>query len=537
MKKGILVNKRYINLPVKNGAQISTVTICKEGKKVREFQIELAEEKPDFWVFCDINELIGQNIEISIADYNGTAHILDIIEQSDVIKDSDNLYQEKLRPQFHFTSKRGWLNDPNGLVYYNGEYHLFYQHNPYGIGWGNMHWGHAVSTDLLHWQELGDALYPDEMGTMYSGSGVVDTHNTTGFKTGDEPPLVVIYTAAGDTSQWSKNKTFTQCLAYSNDKGRTWTKYENNPVLKQISGGNRDPKVFWHEPTQKWVMVLFLDNEDNDFAIFTSSDLKSWTQTDTVKIKDDRECPDLFELPVDGDLNNKKWVYWGANGKYLIGTFDGEKFVAESDTLDSHYGNHSYAAQTWSDIPKEDGRRIQTTWATFDIPQMLFNKYMTFPVELTLKNTDEGIRVFTYPIKEVAKLYNKKHFFENVMLNEDEDLLQDITSELLDINVEIELLSADSITFDIYGVTITYDTKEQKLICLDKSAPIKPVDGKIQLRILVDRTSIEIYGNYGRVIMPMGIIGENDNLKLYSTGGSPKIISLDIYELKSIWDK
>lgn len=533
MKKDILVNSRYLNLPIKNGAQISTITICEEGKKVREFQIELTEEKPDFWVFCDINEFTGQNIEISITDYNGTDKVFDAIDQSDEIKDAEDLYQEKLRPQLHFTSKCGWLNDPNGLVYYDGEYHLFYQHNPYGIGWGNMHWGHAVSTDLLHWQELGDALYPDEMGTMFSGSGVVDIDNTTGFKTGDEPPLIVIYTAAGNTSNWSKDKTFTQCLAYSNDKGRTWTKYENNPVLEQISGGNRDPKVFWHEPTQKWVMALYLDNEDNDFAIFNSSDLKSWTKTDTVKIKDDRECPDLFELAVDGDPHNKKWVYWGAKGKYLIGTFDGEKFVSESDTLDSHHGNHSYAAQTWSDIPKEDGRRIQTTWATFDIPGMPFNKYMTFPVELTLKNTDDGIRLFTYPVKEIEKLHSKKHVFENVMINE--VILEDLDSELLDINTEIELLSADSITIDIYGVTITYDTKDQKLICLDKAAPMKAMDGKIQLRILVDRSSIEIYGNNGRVFMPMGVISENDNLKLYSTGSSTRIISLKISELKSIW--
>jgi sucrose-6-phosphate hydrolase SacC (GH32 family) len=529
MKKSILVEKRYLNLPVKNGAQTSTITISQNSNKTREFEIELAQDNPDFYVFCDLTEFIGQEIEIN----NGTAQVFDVIEQSNVIKDSQDLYQEKLRPQFHFTSKRGWINDPNGLVYFDGEYHLFYQHNPYGIGWGNMHWGHAVSTDLLHWQELGDALYPDEMGTMYSGSGVVDINNTTGFQTCSKPPLVVIYTAAGGNSKWSKDKPYSQCLAYSNDKGRTWTKYENNPVLEQVCFGNRDPKVFWHEPTQKWIMVLFIDNEDNDFAIFTSTDLKSWKETDIVKIKDDRECPDLFELPVNDDPDNKKWVYWGANGKYLIGTFDGEKFVAESESLDSHHGNHSYAAQTWSDIPKEDGRRIQITWATFDIPQMPFNKYMTFPVELTLKNTDEGIRVFTYPIKEIENLHSKKHVYENVVVND--IILKDIDSELLDINTEIELSSADSIDININGTIITYDVKEQKLICLDKAAPMKPQDGKISLRILVDSTSIEIYANNGRVFMPMGVIGEDEGLKLSSTGDA-KISILEVNELNSIWN-
>ena len=221
-------------------------------------------------------------------------------------------YKEAYRPQFHFTPKTNWTNDPNGLIYYKGEYHLFFQHNPFGIDWGNMTWGHAISRDLVHWKQLPHALHPDELGTIFSGSGVVDWNNTGGFQAGDESVLVNFYTSAG--SHAPKEVPFTQSIAYSNDRGRNWAKYEGNPVIEHIVGSNRDPKVIWHEPTQKWVMALYLDQ--NDYALFGSTNLKEWTRLSDLQIPD-TECPDIFELPVDDDPDNTKWVFWGAAGKIL----------------------------------------------------------------------------------------------------------------------------------------------------------------------------------------------------------------------------
>jgi len=298
------------------------------------------------------------------------------------------LYQETYRPQFHFTPKTNWTNDPNGLMYYKGEYHLFFQHNPFGINWGHMTWGHAVSPDMVHWTQLDHAIHPDELGTIFSGSGVVDWGNTAGFQTGEEAVLVCIYTSAGGTSPESEGRPFTQSIAYSNDRGRTWTQYEGNPVLGHIAGSNRDPKVIWHEPTGKWVMALFLDG--HDYALFGSPDLKEWTRLSDVHVEGASECPDFFELPVDGDPASTRWVFWGASGNYLLGSFDGTSFTPEGESLRSNWGAHCYAAQTWSDIPPSDGRRLQIAWmAKGEYPGMPFNQQMSFPRELTLRTTPD----------------------------------------------------------------------------------------------------------------------------------------------------
>ena len=321
-------------------------------------------------------------------------------------------YKEAYRPQFHFTPKTNWTNDPNGLIHYKGEFHLFFQHNPFGIDWGNMTWGHAVSTDLVHWKQLPHAIHPDGLGTIFSGSGVVDWKNTGGFQTGDESVLVNFYTSAG--SHAPKEVPFTQSIAYSNDRGRSWTKYEGNPVIEHIERDNRDPKVIWHEPTQKWVMALYLDQ--NDYALFGSTNLKEWTRLSDLQIPD-TECPDIFELPVDGDPDNTKWVFWGAAGKYYVGNFDGTTFIPEGDAQRADHGANFYAAQTWSDVPESDGRRTQIAWMSGSKPpDMPFNQQMSFPCELTLRTTSEGIRLHREPVAEIENIHTYTHAWSDLTI-------------------------------------------------------------------------------------------------------------------------
>jgi fructan beta-fructosidase len=282
---------------------------------------------------------------------------------------------ETYRPQYHFTPQTGWMNDPNGMVYYEGEYHLFYQHYPDSTVWGPMHWGHAVSQDLIHWQHLPVALYPDKLGYIFSGSAVVDWNNTSGLGTAEAPPMVAIYTYHDPGGERQGRIDFqTQGIAYSVDKGRTWTKYEKNPVLPNPGIRDfRDPKVSWNEVSKQWVMTLAVKDH---IEFYGSPDLKKWSKLsefgNTIGAHGGVwECPDLFSLK-DGE-GNSKWVLFvsinpggpqgGSATQYFIGNFDGKNFMPQ-DTLARwiDYGADNYAGVTWSDIPASDGRRLFIGW-------------------------------------------------------------------------------------------------------------------------------------------------------------------------------
>lgn len=523
------LEKRYLNLPVKNGAAKRTLKLVVDGKTEREFQVELADVNPDWWAFLDVSAFKGQTAMLEADHLPAGSLGLKLIDQSDTLEDDRSTYHEALRPQFHFSSRRGWLNDPNGLVFYQGEYHLFYQHNPYGWDWGNMTWGHAVSRDLVHWKELPNALYPDEHGTMFSGSAIVDWNNTTGFQTGKEKPLVAMFTAAG--------KPFTQGLAFSNDRGRTWTKYENNPVLPHIAAENRDPKMIWYAPEHKWVVALYLDH--SDYALFTSPDLKQWKKLSDVNLPGDGECPDFFEIAVDGNPQNTRWVFYGASGNYLIGKFDGTTFTPETKPQALQHGNAWYAAQTYSDIPAADGRRILIPWGrNGDLHRgMPFNQMMGLPVTLTLHNTGDGLRLLVNPVKELAPLRGHAYALKPQPLKPGENPLAGASGELLEVTAEIALGDATEVAFKLRGIPLVYDVQKQELTCKDKHAPLEPVNGKIQLRVFVDRTAVDIFGNDGRLYMPMGIVvpADNRSLEISAKGGTAQIGSLTVYELQSAW--
>ncbi|MCH2590551.1 MAG: glycoside hydrolase family 32 protein [Planctomycetales bacterium] len=450
------------------------------------------------------------------------------------------LYQEALRPQFHFTARQwtvhklnpvirpkpphggeeGWLNDPNGLVYYKGEWHLFAN----GAG---SYWVHAVSRDLVHWKELPPKLLRDPvLGNTASGSAVVDWNNTSGLGTSKERALLAFFTG------W-KNKV--QCMAYSLDRGRSWTKHPMNPILRHA---DRDPKVFWYEPDSKWVMIVY-GPPGRSYIFFGSRDLKQWDKLSTFP--DMYECPDIFRLPLDGNRKQMKWVLSDGNGSYVIGQFDGTRFRTEQKKEALDYGFNFYATQTWSDVPKDDGRCIQMAWMRGGkFPDMPFNQQLTFPCVLSLRTVRDKMILCRYPVREIANLYRKEHSWKNVTASHGNTLLKNIKGDLFDIEVEFDPGQSDALGFKIHGKDVQYTTKTQAVVSC-RTHPMKLVspNGLVHLRILVDRTSIEVFCNRGAItgancVLPLK---NGPPPKLYINGGDAIIRSLKVREIKSIWPK
>jgi sucrose-6-phosphate hydrolase SacC (GH32 family) len=450
-------------------------------------------------------------------------------------------YAEPLRPQFHFTAAENWINDPNGLVCYGGIYHLFFQYNPTGRESANKSWGHATSQDLVHWRQHDTVLVPDELGEIWSGSAVVDVNNTSGFGRGKEKPIVLIYTAAGGITKESAGKPFTQCLAFSSDGGKTWEKYKQNPVLAHVRGQNRDPKVFWHAPTQRWVMVLYL--EANDFGLFTSPDLKGWTQLQTFTVPGTDECPDFFELPIEGEAGKSAWVFMAANGKYLVGQFDGPEFKPDNNefqAVPSDYCREFYAGQTFNNM--SDGRRVQIAWLRDGkYPGMPFNQQLSFPTTLTLHRAPNGLRLHRLPVKEIELLRDKTARSTDATIDGSGMKLNELSGDLLDINAIIEIGQAKRITWRIRGQSITFDAVANTLSCLNATAPLKPIEGRITLRMLIDRTSIEVFANDGEVSLSGCYFSAEEAVTepptIIAEGGAARMVSCEGYTLRSAWNR
>jgi fructan beta-fructosidase len=468
----------------------------------------------------------GKTARIRITDKGagGWAHILaDQFAQTSRYR----AYQESYRPQFHFTAPKNWLNDPNGLVYYQGEYHLFYQSNPYGIAWGHMTWGHAVSPDLVHWEHLPDAILPDnDACTAYSGSAVVDWENTAGFQKGGEKTLIILWTSIGCG----------QRLAYSNDNGRTWTKWEGNPVVPQ-EGDARDPKVFWHAPTHKWVMALWTPANGGGIAFYTSPNLKQWTYASLTPGL--FECPNIWQAALDGDPVKAKWILHGADGQYRIGNFDGTKFTTEAGPYPLDWGRNWYASQIYSDIPAADGRVLNISWMNGgSFPGMPFNQQMSFPVSLSLKTFPQGPRLAKLPAKEIENIRIHSDTWKDLTLNPGQNPLSGLSGDLFDVRGEFELAGAAEFGFRLRDSAVAYQVASKTLRVLGKSAPLEPVNNRITLRVLLDRASLEAYGNEGEVSLTGNFLpaAGRTGLEVYAVGGPVKIISLEAHKMRGTWD-
>lgn len=474
------VKCRYLNLPVSHEVERYRLTFKAKGVDDLSVVARLS-ANPEYWVFKDISAYKGKTLTIT---FDGPEDALMQVYQADTIRDVASIYRERNRPQFHFSTRRGWINDPNGCIWHNGQYHLYYQHNPFEREWGNMTWGHATSPDLLHWTEQPPVLFPDTLGTMFSGSAVFDKDNTSGFGTKKNPPLVYAYTA-------DRSEKEVQCIAYSLDGGMTLHKYEGNPVIdshdRWQTRDTRDPRVFWYEPGGHWVLVL---NERNGHSIYTSDNLKDWTYRSHVN--GFWECPDLFPLPVDGNTKDVRWVMYGASNTYMIGRFDGKVFTPES-------GKHRfssgaiYAAQTFNNVP--DGRRIQIGWANIDHRGMPFRGQMLLPTELTLRSTKDGVRLVSKPIAEVASLLSPLCSSKDALSSQEVNKVLNsyLKQDGLHLRATLNLTYATSAGLKFDGQTLVdYDLNRNTLNGQFYS-PQDPTSLSLTMDIYIDRTSIEVF--------------------------------------------
>ncbi len=504
--------------------------------------------------------------QILLTDKQRTGTVLWRIDE---YRRSKEYYREPFRPAYHFTPELNWMNDPNGLVYFAGEYHLFYQHNPLQNEWGHMSWGHAISKDLLHWEHLPIALHEEYNVMNFSGSAVVDTGNSSGFGTGDRSPLVAIFTGHGQDRQ-------TQDLAFSNDLGRTWTKYAGNPVLDVGEKDFRDPKVFWYDPTKRWVMVVSLAVQKK-VQFYESTDLKHWKLLSEfgpagVPNKLNWECPDLFELPIEGEPGKTRWVLeadmgngaiaGGSGGEYFTGEFDGRRFVADSTTSQwVDFGRDFYAPVSWSDIPASDGRRIwigwMNNWETCLNPTYPWRSAMSIPRELKLRRIDGKLRLCQQPVRELQQLRDKMVEVKDRKLTS-ESMSIDFQGQQFEIVLEIQPESATE-----FGIRVLKGNEEQTVVgystksgsmYVDRTksgnvsfhpafagkhaGPLEPnAQGNIRLQILVDASSVEVFGNSGETVITDLVFPDpsSNGLELFSEGGTCRIVSCKIYGLKSVW--
>ena len=481
-------------------------------------------------------------------------------------------FNEPYRPQFHFTPEKNWMNDPNGMVYYDGEYHLFYQHNPFGPKWGHMSWGHAVSNDLVHWEHLPVALYEEDGVMIFSGSAVVDHNNTSGFGSVGNPPMVAIYTGHTEENQ-------SQHIAYSTDRGRTWTKYANNPVIDLGMKDFRDPKVFWHEDTGKWIMVVALPREYK-LHFYGSDNLIDWDFLSefgpagaTTGIW---ECPDLFELPIEGGNGATRWLLdvnigsgaaaGGSGGQYFIGTFDGVEFV--NDNPDDQimwidYGADYYAAVSWADIPEEDGRRILLGWMNNwqyanDIPTDPWRSAQSLPRTLSLRETPQGLRLVQRAVTELEQLRQTSPVTLSNLDVSDEIILEGIDDELIELHATFDVKDASELGFTFHHsegqkTVVGYNVSEQR-IYIDRTnagnvdfhqdfsgvhgAPLALENGRLEMKVWLDRSSIEVLAGDGLVAITDRIFPTiaNPHVSVWSSGGNAVAEQITVWPLASIYD-
>ncbi len=478
------------------------------------------------------------------------------------LSQNQRLYTEQYRPQFHFSPPSKWMNDPNGLVYLNGYYHLFYQYYPDGVVWGPMHWGHAVSTDLLHWKNLAIALYPDKLGWIFSGSAVIDKNNTAGF---GKDAMIAVFTYHNDEIWKSgKKNTESQGIAYSLDEGKTWTKYKENPVLNNSGEQDfRDPKVFWNESTHKWNMVLAVGDK---IKIWSSTNLKQWQfESDFKPINDLKElgvweCPDLF--PIKADSGETKWVMivnhgdkalnGGSGTRYFVGDFDGKTFSNSQPAIWMDNGTDFYAAVTYSNVP--DNKRILLGWMSnwqyaTKVPTEVWRSAMTLPRELELTKDKNGYYLkqkMIAPFQSLAKPILEQEKVATPF----EKMNLDLSQAEITFGVEHPtnvIVSFSNSKGEVFSITLTDNQlvtdrrnsgKKDFSDAFASKVQIMPIKDKItSFQLILDKASVEILLNQGKYSMTNLFFPTEtySNLNIITKDNTP-ITDLKIKSIERIWD-
>jgi fructan beta-fructosidase len=524
------VTEDYLLLPIQDDAPEGKICIVKDNEqKGTLMNVRLARERVDSYVPFELSAYKGQHISIDIQGVPANALCWKKLKMSDSF---DMTNKEMFRPVYHHTPVYGWMNDPNGMFYKDGVYHLYFQYNPYGSVWGNMHWGHSTSTDLMHWNFEGCAIVPDAWGAIFSGSCVVDHNNTAGFGKG---AVVAFYTSAKATP-WGDVQS--QSMAYSLDNGKTFTKYEGNPILTSSEKDFRDPKVFWYAPGKHWVMMLAVGQH---MEIYSSVNLKEWKKESEFGAMQGAhggvwECPDLVEIPVEG-TREKKWVlicnlnpggpFGGSAAQYFVGSFDGKKFVNESPTQTKwmDWGKDNYATVTWNNAP--DGRCIALGWMSNwqyanNVPTRQYRSANTLARDLTLYREGQELFLKSTPSVEVKKARGKKVSIPSFKVSEKHEIVNlfEDNQGAYEVEILIQNAGASKIAFCLLNdkgekVSMYYDLNRKQFV-MDRSesgtvdfskdfpavtvAPAN-VDKELVLRLFVDRSSIEAFGEDGKFVM------------------------------------
>ncbi len=498
----ISIYSSYLMLPVGKHVGMRKITVYRNGTLIDDFDLRLDYVNPCGEVYYDLRPYLGETLEFGCTP---DIPVKDLQCAEKTEKSEQSLHY---RPLIHFTPTHGWINDPNGLTEYTspvtGEkvYHMFYQYNPYDTVWGNMHWGHATSRDLLTWEERPIALFPDEFGTMFSGSAVVDKENRSGLKEGAEDVILLFYTCAGNTNLRSEKKEFTQCLAYSTDGGITFRKYKKNPLIPHIAASNRDPKVIFCEEAGRYIMGLYL--YDAYFALFASDDLLHWEEIQRISIDGEAECPDIFPLCADGDPKKRKWIISGASHIYIVCEYKGGRFEQIQAPRRLNYGSHHYAAQSFSGM--SDGRRVAMAWhRKLEFPRAPFNGEMSLPFELTLRSRGEEFDLCALPIGEIDRLCAESETLRRQEIVAGEALAIPLSPAAY--RIRLNLGTAPSVlTLELFGQTIRIDGKKNTVTVGESSLPLSPDGSDRRLTVIVDSCSAELFTGDGQAIMTAAML-------------------------------